>query len=167
MPHPSLGLPPHDVTAGLPQAAARLRANRHRLARVALQAAITIEPELEERYDVQQLALFLRDFDGHIEQLARAIETGEALYVVGYAESLVPIYRRRGVPMRDFMALLGGLREAAATVLTPDENEVAREMFSRWADRLKRHQRLPGDHKGNSLIRFFFKGAGIGDDKWI
>ena len=167
MPHPSLGLPPHDVTAGLPHAAARLRANRDRLARVALQAAITIEPELEERYDDQQLAQFLRDFDGHIEQLARAIETGESQYVVGYAESLVPIYRRRGVPMHDFMALLGGLREAAATVLTPDENEVAREMFSRWAERLKRHQRLPGDHKGNSLIRFFFKGAGIGDDKWI
>jgi len=33
--------------------------------------------------------------------------------------------------------------------------------------RLKFHQRLPGDHKGNPIIRFFFKGAGIGDDKWI
>ena len=79
----------------------------------------------------------------------------------------MPIYRRRSVPMRDFMALLGGLQRAAATVLTPDENKRADELFERGAMRLKHHGRLPGDHKGNSVIRFFWKGAGIGDDKWI
>ena len=167
MAHPSLGLPPDDVTAGLPDAAARLRANRARLAKVGLQAALRIAPGLRERHDDEMLRLFLRDYDSHIVQLARALETGEDGYVVNYGEWLMPTYRRRGVPANDFIALLAGLREAAATVLTPTENEVARGLFERWGARLKAHGRLPGDHKGNSVIRFFWKGAGIGDDKWI
>jgi hypothetical protein len=69
--------------------------------------------------------------------------------------------------MLDFMAMLAGLRDACAAVLSPEENETAQALFARWSEKLKRHGRLPGDHKGNSIIRFFFKGAGIGDDKWI
>jgi hypothetical protein len=65
------------------------------------------------------------------------------------------------------MAMLAGLESAAATVLTPEENKVSGGLFERWRAKLKHHQRLPGDHKGNSLIRFFWKGAGIGDDKWV
>jgi len=167
MHHPTLGLPPSDATAGLPDAAARLRANRNRLARVALQETIRIAPGFDERWDETDLRLFLRDYDRHIEQLARALETAEDAYVTNYGEWLVPIYRRRHVPMSDFMAMLAGLRDASAAVLTPEENKVARELFDRWADRLKRHSRLAGDHKGNAVIRFFWKGAGIGDDKWI
>ena len=167
MPHPSLGLPPDDVSAGLPEAAARLRTNSQRLARIALQAAIQLAPGLDERYDETMLRLFLRDYERHIEQLARALETGSDYYVVQYGEWLVPIYRRRHVPMLDFLALLGGLRDAVATVLTPDENEASVALFERWGARLKHHGRLPGDHKGNPIIRFFWKGAGIGDDKWI
>jgi hypothetical protein len=167
MHHPSLGLPPADVTAGLPEAAARLRANKSRLAKVALQETIRLAPGFDERNDQEQLRSFLRDYEQHIEQLARALETGEDSYVVNYGEWLVPIYRRRHVPMNDFMALLAGLRDAAATVLTPSENEVTQALFVRWNDRLKAHGRLPGDHKGNSLIRFFWKGAGVGDDKVI
>lgn len=167
MHHPALGLPPDDVTAGLPSAAAQLRANRERLANVALQEALRLAPDFSERYDENGLRLFLRDFDRHIEQLARALETGEDAYVVSYGEWLVPIYRRRKVPMADFMTMLAGLRAACAAVLTPDDNEAAQALFERWNKRLKFHQRLPGDHKGNPIIRFFFKGAGIGDDKWI
>jgi hypothetical protein len=167
MHHPNLGLPPDDIYAGLPDAAARLRAHRARLANVALQAALRIDPTLAERYDETDLRLFLRDFDTHIEQLARALETGEDAYVVTYGEWLVPIYRRRHVPMADFMTMLDGLRDASSAVLSPAENEGAQGLFDRWKLKLKRHQRLPGDHKGNPIIRFFFKGAGIGDDKWI
>jgi hypothetical protein len=167
MPHPSLGLPPLDETAGLPEAAAKLRANSERLQRIALQAAIRLEPAIDENYDETMLRLLLRDYERHIEQLARALETGSDYYVVQYGEWLVPIYRRRHIPMRDFLALLGGLRDAAATVLTPAENQESVELFERWGARLKHHGRLPGDHKGNPIIRFFWKGAGIGDDKWI
>jgi hypothetical protein len=167
MHHPSLGLPPDDVTAGLPSAAKQLRDNRKRLANVALQETIRLAPGFDERYDQTQLRLILRDFDRHIEQLARALETDEDAYVVSYGEWLVPIYRRRKIPMADFMAMLAGLRAACAAVLSPDENEAAQALFERWNKRLKFHQRLPGDHKGNSIIRFFWKGAGIGDDKYI
>ena len=167
MPHPSLGLPPADTTAGLPEAAARLRANRERICRVALQSAERLAPGLNERYDDTMLRTFLRDYDQHLEQLAKALETGDDSFVVNYGEWIVPIYRTRHVSMRDFMALLGGLRDASAAVMSPDENRAAAALFERWEARLKRHGRLPGDHKGNPIIRFFFKGAGIGDDKWI
>jgi hypothetical protein len=40
-------------------------------------------------------------------------------------------------------------------------------MLHQMIVRLMHHRRLPGDHKGNALIRFFWKGAGVGDDKWI
>jgi hypothetical protein len=167
MHHPSLGLPPDDIFAGLPAAAARLRANRERLANVALEETLRIAPGFDTRYDQTMLRLILRDFDRHIEQLARALETGEDAYVVNYGEWLVPIYRRRHIPMADFMAMLVGLRSACSAVLAPDENAAATELFDRWFKRLKFHERLPGDHKGNPIIRFFWKGAGIGDDKWI
>lgn len=167
MPHPTLGLPPHDVSAGEPAAAARLRASRTRIARLALQATVRDAEGFAERYDETGLQLFLRDLERHVEQLARALETGEEYYVVSYGEWLVPVYRRRHVPMADFMALLGGLQVASATVMTPDENKVADDLFERWTKTLKWHQRLPGDHRGNPLIRFFWKGAGIGDDKWV
>jgi hypothetical protein len=167
MPHPTLGLPPRDVTAGLPDAAARLRANRQRVARLALQTTVHDTAAFAERYDDTMLRLFQRDYESHIEQLAKSLETGDDYYTVAYSEWLVPMYRRRRVPMRDFMAMLDGLKQAVASVLTPAEREVAAGLFDRWAKNLKSHQRLPGDHKGNALIRFFWKGAGIGDDKWI
>jgi len=167
MPHPSLGFAPHDTTSGLPVAAARLRASNGRIAQLALQWTLRDDEGFTERYDEEKLRLFLRDLGQHVEQLARALETGEDYYVANYAEWLVPVYRRRRVPMRDFMALLSGLKRAAATVMTPDEKKVSDALFERWAATLRKHQRLAGDHKGNPIIRFFWKGAGIGDDKWV
>jgi len=167
MSHPSLGLPPHDASAGLPAVAARLRASNGRIAKLALQWTLRDQEGFEERYDEEKLRLFLRDLEQHVKQLARAIETGEDYYVASYGEWLVPVYRRRQVPMRDFMAILKGLQYAAATLMTPDEKKVSDALFERWSATLKHHQRLAGDHKGNAVIRFFWKGAGIGDDKWV
>lgn len=86
---------------------------------------------------------------------------------MNYAEWIVPVYRRRRVPMRDFMALLAGLQEVAGTVLTPDERVAAAHYVARAAHVLKHHGRLPGDHKGNPIVRFFWKGAGILDDEIV
>jgi hypothetical protein len=132
-----------------------------------LQTTVRDANGFSDRYDDDQMRLFLRDLDRHVEQLAKAIETGNDYFVTSYGEWLVPVYRRRKVPMADVMAIIAGLQSAASTVLSPDERKVSDDLFARWADRLKHHQRLPGDHKGNSVIRFFWKGAGIGDDKWI
>jgi hypothetical protein len=167
MAHPTLGHPPHDVTAGLPDAAARLRSSKKRVAQLALQATLRNKVDFADRYDEEALRLFLRDLDRHIEQLAKAMETGEAYYVTSYWEWLVPVMRRRHVPTADSFALLKGLKGGVASVLTPDENKVADELLHRGMVVLQRHQRLAGDHKGNAVIRFFWKGAGIGDDKWI
>jgi hypothetical protein len=167
MPHPTLGLPPADATTGHPAAAARLRANRARLARLALENTIRLAPHFSERYDDLALRRFLRDYDRHIEQLARALETDRDWFVVEYAEWLVPIYRRRRVPMKDFIWLVDGLRHAAATVLTPEENGAAEDLFEKWSIRLKHHGRLPGDHRGNPIVRFFWKGAGVLDDEIV
>jgi hypothetical protein len=167
MAHPSLGLPPPDHTAGLPDAARRLRANGTRLSALALENAVRLAPGFDDRYDEAALRLFLRDMERHVEQLARAMASGDPSFVADYGEWLVPVYRRRRVPMRDVIVQLEGLRQAAATVLSPEEDEAARVLFEAWVDRLRRHQRLPGDHQGNSIIRFFWKGAGVADDKWI
>jgi len=167
MTHPSLGLPPADTTAGLPAAATRLRADRHRLARLALENTVRNVAGFDERYDEPALRLFLRDYEQHVEQFARALETDRPAELANYAEWLVPIYRRRRVPMNDFIALLAGLRQAVATTLSPDDNVVAAKLFDAWTARLRHHGRLAGDHKGNSIVRFFWKGAGIADDKWV
>ncbi len=167
MAHPSLGLPPADATAGLPAAALRLRAGHLRLGRLAFEATLRIAPYFSERYDDTGLRLFLRDYERHIEQLARALETGNERILVNYGEWLAPVYRRRRVPMRDFMAMLAGLDEASGTVLTPEEHAVAGQYIRRCAEVLKHHGRLPGDHKGNSVVRFFWKGAGILDDEVV
>jgi hypothetical protein len=167
VPHPSLGLPPPDFRAGYPEAAARLREHRPRLARLALEAALRIAPDFTVRYDEIALRLLLRDYEQHIEQLARALETNDPSWVTNYAEWLVPVYRRREVPMKDFGVLLLGLRDAALTVLGPEESEAAKGFLQAWLTRLKRHQALPGDHRGIPLVRFFWKGAGVLDDEVI
>lgn len=164
MPHPLLGLPPSDIHAGLPAAAVRLRAQRVRLAQLALEATLKLDPTFATRYDELMLRALLRDYDRHIEQLARALETGEARFVVQYAETLVPTYRRRGIRMNDAVTLVTGLREATQSALDAQETQAMRAYLAAWSAQLRRHARLPGDHKGNALVRLIWKGAGLGDD---
>ena len=164
MPHPLLGLPPADATAGSPRAAARLRAERERIADIALDATLRIDPTFRERHDDLALRRMLRDLDRHIEQLARALETGQERFVTEYGEHTVPVYRRRGIRMNDYATILAGLREAALGVLTATEAPTATDLIDRWTQRVRHHRRLPGDHKGNALVRFIWKGAGLGDD---
>lgn len=156
-----------DVGTAYPAAAAELRRERDRIARLALEATLRMAPDFRDRYDEIGLRLFLRDYEQHVEQLAKALQTGDASWVTNYAEWLVPIYRRREVPMKDFGVMLLGLRDAAATVLSAEEARAASQMIARWRTRLKRHQALPGDHKGNSIVRFFWKGAGVLDDEIV
>lgn len=166
MPHPALGLPPSDATAGHPAAAARLRA-APRLAATALEASLRIDETMGERHDERTLRLFLRDYERHIEQLARAVETGEDRFVTVYGETLVPIYRRRGVRMNDVVTLLRGLEEAAVSVVAGNEADAIRQAIGAWVERMRHHRRLPGDHAGNAAVRFIWKGAGFGDDSVV
>lgn len=164
MPHPALGLPPSDASAGHPVAAARLRAAADRLPALALAAALRVDPTLRGRHDDLMLRRFLRDYEGHIEQLARAVATGEDRFVVVYGEDLVPSYRRRGVRMNDVVVLLRGLEEAAVALGPAAEADAIRQPMAAWIERMRRHRRLAGDHTGNRVARFIWKGAGLGDD---
>jgi len=166
MPHPATGLPPSDATAGHPAVAARLRA-APRLPALSLEAALRLDDTLGQRHDELMLRRFLRDYERHVEQLARAIETGEDRYVVVYGETLVPIYRRRGVRMNDVATLLRGLEEAAVALGASADAHLVREPMEAWIDRMRHHRRLPGDHEGNSAVRFVWKGAGFGDDSVV
>lgn len=167
MSHPSLGLPPADPTAGRPAAAARLRRQRTTLADLALRSAVAADPTLETRYDAVVLRTLLRDYDRHIEQFALALETGEDRFVTDWAEWITPIYRRRRIPARDQRTLVAALRSAAAAVLAPDDAADVGELVAAWFRTLHFNQRLPGDHRGNPVARFIFKGAGILDDSVI
>ena len=164
MSHPALGLSPADPSVGRTDAAARLRRERARIAPLALKAAVSADPSLTERYDETMLRRFLRDHEQHIEQLARALETGEERFVTEYAEWLVPIYRRRHVPVKDSATLLIALRQAAVAVLTPDDGQALGVLVEAWLKRLRLHRAIPGDHKGNKVARFIWKGAGILDE---
>ena len=166
MPHPATGLPPADATAGRPLVAARLR-DAARLPATSLEAALRIDATLSERYDELMLRTFLRDYQQHIEQLARAIETGEDRFVVIWGESLVPIYRRRNVRMNDVVSLLRGLEEAALALGPAADADLIREPMGAWVERMRHHRRLPGDHEGNAAVRFVWKGAGFGDDSVV
>lgn len=163
MSHPAIGLPPSDATAGRPDVAARLRTST-RLPAMALDAAFRLDETLPRRHDELMQRRFLRDYGQHVEQLARAIETGEDRFVVVWSESTVPIYRRRGVRMNDVVSLIAGLGEAAVAIGPAADGEIVRRPITAWIERLRHHRRLPGDHEGNKLVRFIWKGAGFGDD---
>jgi hypothetical protein len=167
MAHPLLGLPPADATTGRPDAAVRLRAARARLAPLALEASLRIDPTLRDRFDELALRRILRDEERHIEQLARALETGEDRFVTDYGEHIVPIYRRRDIRMNDYVTILNGLREAALSVLPGEDAGPTTELMSSWIERVRHHRRLAGDHPGNPIARFIWKGAGLGDDTLI
>lgn len=167
MPHPVLGLPPADASAGHPAVAARLRAAADRLPALALKAALRRDPSLAERHDEAALRRFLRDYDRHVEQLAQAVATGEDRFVTVYAETLVPTYRRRGVRMNDVVTLVRGLEEVAVAGGTAADADAIGAPVDAWVERLRRHRRLAGDHRGNAMARFIWKGAGLGDDTVI
>ena len=143
--------------------AARLR-DAARLPASALDAAYRIDETLPQRYDQIAQRTFLRDYQQHIEQLARAIETGEDRFVTVWGESLVPIYRRRNVRMNDVVSLLRGLEEAAVALGPAADADVIRGPLAAWIERMRHHRRLAGDHEGNAAVRFVWKGAGFGDD---
>src|SRR5574340_1378950 len=165
--HPNQGLPPADPRAGRPAAAASLRGARDRLARVALEEAVKRDPTLSDRYTELELRHLLRDYDRHLEQLAQALETGQVRFVTEYAEWLMPLYRRRHVQAKDLANLVRGLQAAATAVISPADLPALRESCDAWVKVLEFHRRLPGDHPGNAVVRFAFKGAGILDDSVV
>jgi hypothetical protein len=158
--HPSLGLPPHDRTAGFPDAAARIRTDRERLATLALRVAMDADPTLEVRYDETGLRHLLRDTELLAERVALSVETGEPGLAREYAEWTAPVYRRNGTPMDALIALCHGLRAALPSILASTELSAAAEALDAAIGAYSWHRRIAGDaRRKNAFLQFLYKGA--------
>jgi hypothetical protein len=158
--HPSLGLPPRDLTVGHPAAAARLHADRHALGAAGLEIALQRTTGMRERYDEHGLRQLLRDTEVLIERIATAVASDDPRVVADFADQVAPIYRRRRVPMDDIVALLEGIRSATAGVLRDDEQVAVDEAIDAGRMVLRDYRRIAGDaRKKNALLDAIYKGA--------
>ncbi len=158
--HPSLGLPPRDLTAGHPVDAAAIRTAAPRLAARALERAIDEDPTFRGRYGDIALRELLADTEALADQLATAVASADPAVMGSFAEHLAPRYRKRSVPLDDVILLCEGLRVGAATVVAPDANAAVDAAVEAAVAALKWHRRLAGDaRKRNAFIAFIYKGA--------
>lgn len=160
MSHPSLGLPPLDLTAGYPAAAARIRDSRARLAARALAAAIDADPTIGTRYDEVGQRHLLRDAELLAERVALAVAADDPSPARDYADWTSAVYRRRKVPMDDLVALCEGLRAALPSVLAPGELPAASVALDAAIEVYRWHRRLAGDaRRKNAFLQLLYKGG--------
>jgi hypothetical protein len=158
--HPSLGLPPLDLTAGFPDAAERIRANGDRLAARALSVAMDADPTIRERYDETGQRQLLRDAGLLAERVTMCVVAANPLPAREYAEWTAPLYRRRRVPMDDLVALCEGLRAALPSLLDPAELAAASAALDEAIEVYRWHRRLAGDaRRKNAFLQFLYKGG--------
>jgi hypothetical protein len=160
VPHPSLGLPPLDLTAGYPAAAERIRVVRSRLAARALQVALADVRGMRERYDEAGLRQLLLDAELLAERVAVGVAANAPDVGREYAEWTAPVYRRRKVPMDDLIALCRGLHQALPDVLSAAEMVPADATLDEAIKAYRWHRRLAGDaRKRNALLQLLYKGG--------
>ena len=160
MTHPSLGLPPPDMTAGLPAAAARLVAATSRVGARALEIAIADDPTFRDRHDELALRRLLRDTEIYIDRLAKSLASGDPSFARAWADQVAPVYRRRRVSMDDMIRLSEGLRLAVKDVLAPGERPPVDLALDEAIASFRRFRRIAGDARPrNRLLQFIYKGA--------
>lgn len=160
MSHPSLGLPPLDAAAGLPDAARRIRERAHELAARALAVAMDADPTLRDRNDEAGLRSRLRDAALLAERLALCVEANDPTPLREYADWTSPVYRRKQVPLDDLIALCNGLRAALPAALAPGELDAANVALDAAITQYRWHRRLAGDaRKKNAFLQFLYKGG--------
>jgi hypothetical protein len=157
--HPSLGKPPRSLQAGFPDAAARLRADRARLAARALEIAADADPTLTTRHDEAGLRNLQRDAEVLVDRLALCVAGDDAHWLRDFADQAVIPVRRRGVQMDDVVALCEGLRSGARGVLSDEEMAPATRALDEAVAVFSWHRRISGDgHKRNRLSETLYKG---------
>ena len=160
MSHPSLGLPPRDLTAGYPADAAAIRAASKRLAARSLERAIDDDPEFRARYSDLALRELLADTESLADYLATSVASNDPTVLGSLAEQLAPRYRKRSVPLDDVIALCEGLRIGAATAASPAARPAVDAAVDAAVAALRWHRRIAGDaRKRNPFIAFIYKGA--------
>ena len=158
--HPSLGLPPPDLSAGHAADAASIRAAAARLASRALERALDADPGFRDRYSDLALRELLADTEALTNSLSIAVASGNPAVLGSLAEHLAPRYRKRRVPLDDVIALCEALRVGARTVVAPSAGSAVDAAIDAAVAALKWHRRLAGDaRKRNPFIAFIYKGA--------
>ena len=160
MSHPSLGLPPPDLSAGDTVAAASLRRGGARLRVRALEAAVDLDPTLKDRHSELVLAGLLADLEAFHDRLVTAIASADPHAMATFADLVAVRYRKRKVGMDDLITLCEGLRRAAAAVVEPGALPAVDAAIDEAIAVFKWHRRLAGDaRKRNPLLAFIYKGA--------
>jgi hypothetical protein len=158
--HPVLGLPPLDTGAGFPAAAGRIRAERATLGERALELLVEADPTIRERLGTDGLRALLRDTDVYLERVARAVASGDPGQLGEWADWVVPVYRRRHVPLDDLVSLGEAMRRALGAILSADEMEPAEAAIARAAEVFRWHRRIAGDaRRRNPYVDAIYRGA--------
>lgn len=160
MSHPSLGHPPLSTTAGLPDAAQRIRARKSELAARALAVALDGDPTMRERTDEAGLRGRLRDAELLAERVAICVAADDPTPAREYADWTSPVYRRKQVPLDDLIGLCEGLRAALPVVLAPGELDAANAALDAAIAQYRWHRRLAGDaRRKNAFLQAIYKGG--------
>jgi hypothetical protein len=158
--HPSLGKPPRSLDTGFPEAAARLRTERSRLATRALESAVAQDPTFWTRYDEAGLRGLLQDAEVFVDRLAMCVAGNDPHWLKEFADMTAPAYRRKGVAMDDVVRLLEGLRAGARGVLSEAETVPADAALDEAVAVFRWYRRLAGDaRKRNPILAALYKGG--------
>jgi hypothetical protein len=153
-------MPPPDLRAGDPTAAAALRRGGARFRARAFQAALDIDPTLVDRYDDLARQSLLSDLEAFVDRLVTAVSSADPRAMATFADLVAVRYRKRKVPMDDLVTLCEGLRRAGAAVVEPDSVPAIDAALDEAITVFKWHRRLAGDaRKRNAFLAFIYKGA--------
>jgi hypothetical protein len=145
------------MTAGFPDAAVRLQSASDRVGARTLEIVTAEDPRFSEHHD--EIAR-LRDTEVFIERLCRSLASADPEFVRAWAEQVVPVYRRRQVPMDDLIRISEALRLAAKSVVAPGERAPIDEAIDAAVKVFHRHRRIAGGgRRRNRLLQLLYKGA--------
>ena len=160
MSHPSLGLPPPDLSAGDTAAAAAIRSGGPRLRARAFAAALDIDPTLRDRHDELVRDALVADLEAFTDRLIIAVASDDPGAMATFADLVAVRYRKRKIAMDDVVTLCEGLRRAAAAAVQPDSQPGVDAAIDAAIVVFRWHRRLAGDaRKRNALLSFIYKGA--------
>jgi len=118
------------------------------------------DPTLRERLGETGLRRLLRDTDGFLERVARAVGSGSPAQVREWAEWVAPVFRRRHIPMDDLISLSEGVRVALAAVLSDEERAPADAALDEGIAVFRWHRGISGDaRKRNRFLAAIYKGG--------
>ena len=148
------------MRAGDPVSAAALRAGSARLRTRAMEAALDLDPTLQDRHDDLVRQALLSDLVAFVDRLVTSVASGDPHAMATFADLVAVRYRKRKIAMDDLITLCNGLRRAAGAVVEPGAMPAIDGGLDEAIAVFKWHRRLAGDaRKRNPFLAFIYKGA--------